>query len=944
MNKTVLDHLYFGTPNSKDFFKHIQRFLEVGFWYWDRQTNHIHFSKKVLATLGIKSDDQGIAIDDFYNVVHPNDQKILRKAFEKLQHGKNIAGDLEFRIVRKGFWRWVRIKLAIAEFNSSGEVLIIIGKFSDIDADKYSVQPINLERKSAAFSFFEYHITKNAFQWLNPKLNILDLKTTGNEFFLFKELIPFVQGTDLSLFEQNWKQFLDSVEPNFSYIFTCTGLDRRARRLKFLASKNIENNIVEGIIHEDSTSTDTSNVKQRFLHLQSINQLMFFSFNEGNNVAFCNRYAEKITGYKLSELNEDIGFRKIFGIASDSYKRFTEYLKSGSHSKAFECSILPKDGTPRVISWSMVKVSDSPDEILVQGKDVTQIRLMELHNDRLRKRISSYQTMITRLLFKSTPENIYFTIGEHLEKLYPKCTSTIFSYDSKDNFITIEGIFGISQKQRDSFIAELGWNPVGRRFQFQPDAIEIFRTLDPYKSEKPFCQIADGYISVSSAKIVERNFGVEDMYTVGLVFEDSLYGGIVIFSPNANAELDTQPLGDIALLSSIAIKKMSVVFALNQKLSELKLLNDRKLELLSHVSHEIRTPLNAILGFSQLLATSSYDDFTKKQYIDIINGKGKALTRLINDIIDFNKIEKGELTIVQSNFNLNKVLKEIFQFYLNELVILNKDSVELKLDIPNEAENFPLFTDEGRLGQVLENLIDNALKFTERGTIQFGYAVDGNFINLYVHDTGIGIDPKMQEMIFEKYRQLNTFQTQGTTGLGLKITKEIVTLLNGEISVESELGVGTIFRIKLPVSQISPELSFDKEDLLLSERKSDLKNKVILIVDDEEANCLILEELISNWGGKTLLAKNGKEAVDLVNSINQTIDLILMDIRMPVMDGYAATMEIKQINPKIPIIAQTAYSSEEDRLKAEAAGCNGYITKPIETNVLSEVLEVFLNS
>ena len=944
MNKSAFDHLYFGTPSSKDFFKHIQRFLEVGFWYWDRQTNHIHFSKKVLATLGIKSDSQGIAIDDFYNVVHPNDQKVLRKAFEKLQHGKNIAGDLEFRIVRKGFWRWVRIKLAIAEFNSSGEVLIIIGKFFDIDADKYSVQPIDLEQKNAVFSFFEFHKNKSAFQWLNPKLNILNLKTPESEFKLFEELIPFVQGTDLDLLEQNWRQFLDNVEPNFSYIFTYTGLDKRARRLKLLASKNIENNIVEGVIYEDSTSTDTSNVKQRFLHLQSINQLMFFSFDDGNNVAFCNRYAEKVTGYKLSELNEDIGFRKVFGIAPDSYKRFKEYLKSGSHNKTFECSILTKDGTPKVISWSMVKFSNNPDEIIVQGKDVTQYRLMELHNDRLRKRISSYQAMSTRLLFKSTPENIYFTIGEQLEKLYPKCISSIFSFDSKDSFITIEGIFGISQKQRDSFIADLGWNPVGRRFQFQPEAIEIFRTIDPYRSEKPFCQIADGYISLSAAKIVERNFEVENLYTVGLVFDENLYGGIVVFSPNANVELDTQPLGDIALFASIAIKKMSVEFDLNQKLHDLKLLNDRKLELLSHVSHEIRTPLNAILGFSQLLATSSHDDFTKKQYIDIINGKGKTLTRLINDIIDFNKIEKGELTVVQSNFNLNKVLKEIFHFYLNELVILNKDSVELKLDIPDEAESFTLFTDEGRLGQVLENLIDNALKFTERGTIQFGYTVDDNFLNLYVRDTGIGIDPKMQEMIFERYRQLDTFQTQGSTGLGLKITKEIVTLLNGEISVDSELGVGTIFKVKLPLNQTSSERSFDNEDLLLSERRFDLKNKVILIVDDEEANCLILEELISSWGGKTLLAKNGKEAVDLVNSINQTIDLILMDIRMPVMDGYAATMEIKQINPKIPIIAQTAYSSEEDRLKAEAAGCNGYITKPIETNVLSEVLEVFLIS
>ncbi|HNV53394.1 MAG TPA: response regulator [Tenuifilaceae bacterium] len=127
-------------------------------------------------------------------------------------------------------------------------------------------------------------------------------------------------------------------------------------------------------------------------------------------------------------------------------------------------------------------------------------------------------------------------------------------------------------------------------------------------------------------------------------------------------------------------------------------------------------------------------------------------------------------------------------------------------------------------------------------------------------------------------------------------------------------------------------------------KKVDFKNKVILIVDDEEVNYLVLNELLITWGATTLWAKNGKEAVDLVNSINQNIDAVLMDIRMPVMDGYAATMEIKQINPQIPIIAQTAYASDEDRLKAEAAGCNGYITKPIDTNILSEVLEIFLVS
>ncbi len=225
-----------------------------------------------------------------------------------------------------------------------------------------------------------------------------------------------------------------------------------------------------------------------------------------------------------------------------------------------------------------------------------------------------------------------------------------------------------------------------------------------------------------------------------------------------------------------------------------------------------------------------------------------------------------------------------------------------------------------------------------------GYSILNDKINLFVKDTGIGIDPKIQEFIFENYRQLSDSQSQVSSGLGLKISKEIITLLNGDISIKSEVGAGTTINIILPLISQSIRSTEFADEMIDIHKKVDFKNKVILIVDDEEVNYLVLNELLITWGATTLWAKNGKEAVDLVNSINQNIDAVLMDIRMPVMDGYAATMEIKQINPQIPIIAQTAYASDEDRLKAEAAGCNGYITKPIDTNILSEVLEIFLVS
>ncbi len=299
---------------------------------------------------------------------------------------------------------------------------------------------------------------------------------------------------------------------------------------------------------------------------------------------------------------------------------------------------------------------------------------------------------------------------------------------------------------------------------------------------------------------------------------------------------------------------------------------------------------------------------------------------------------------MRTEVNINYLLKDIYGFYFNELALFKRDGIELRLSIPEGTDFLELFTDEGRLVQVIENLIDNALKFTERGTVELGYSILNDKINLYVKDTGIGIDPKIQEFIFEKYRQLSDSQSQVNSGLGLKISREIITLLNGDISIKSEVGAGTTINILLPLVGQASKRGELEDEMVDIQKKVDFKNKVILIVDDEEVNYLILNELLSAWGATTLWAKNGKEAVDLVNSINQNIDAILMDIRMPVMDGYAATMEIKQINPQMPIIAQTAYASDEDRLKAEAAGCNGYITKPIDTNILSEVLEIFLVS
>ncbi len=937
------NRIQFGAPIAQDFFKHIQRFLEAGFWYWDSQTQHFHFSRKVLVALGIKFDERGIAQDDFFSAVHSDDQKLLRKTFSRLLSGRSVTGDLEFRLLRKGSWRWIRAKVAVSEHDSAGNVAFIIGKFYDVDPDKYMVMSDPSADTSFPFAFFKFNPIANDFT-LQSRCCFFNVNQ-GERFSLFNELKPHLSDKTHNKLILHWRQFVASPEGAFSFTLRYIGSAGQVRDIILIASKNPANiELIEGAI-VDFTSLQggaiSSTDRARYSALLNSHQLIFISFDSSMGITFCNKYAEKTLGFKCAELNADSNFKKLFASSPDAYRRFVEYLKE-SGSKPFESVITAKDGTQKIIAWSILVGFEVVNELTIIGRDVTAVRAQEGSFAKQKHRLNLYRNLCSKVFQPVETKNIYLNLGLQLEHAFPHNISAVFSFDSSDDFLTIEGIYGISQRQRGSFIDDLGWNPVGRRFKIQSNAIEMLKSGKPIQVQQSLYELADGNISVSAAKIIERNFGIQDLYVTGLVVRDEFFGGILLFA-SAESAPDLDMLADVALILSLAIQKHRAEQKSAATVNDLRFQNCRKLDLMSHLSHEIRTPLNAILGFSQLLVGSELSESIRNQYFDIIKSKGKALNRLINDIIDFNKIEKGELTIVNSLVNVKALLKEIYQFYLNELVLLNNDAVDLKLTLPENSANLELFTDEGRLEQVLENIIDNALKFTERGVIEIGYTVADDSVNFFVRDTGMGIDPKMQELIFEKYRQLDTFQVQGSTGLGLKITKEIVTLLNGTINVESELGVGTKFRVQLPLSLPTDTMLVD-EPLVEDKRRADFKNRVILIVDDEEANHLILQELLPDWGATTIWAKNGKEAVELVSSINQNIDLVLMDIRMPVMDGYAATMEIKHINSKIPVIAQTAYANEEDRLKAEAAGCDGYITKPIDTSVLSSILEHFLGN
>ena len=371
-----------------------------------------------------------------------------------------------------------------------------------------------------------------------------------------------------------------------------------------------------------------------------------------------------------------------------------------------------------------------------------------------------------------------------------------------------------------------------------------------------------------------------------------------------------------------------------QELKEMKdkaELSDRlKSAFLANMSHEIRTPLNAIVGFSELLVDSDDPD-EKKEYWHIIESNNDLLLRLINDILDLSKIESGIIDRKRERFNLTQLCNELYVMMRSK--IPNAD-VELVQD--NPCPECWIFLDSNRLKQVWMNFLTNAVKYTRSGYIRMGYSVEKDGIRFYVEDTGTGIPKELQDRVFGRFQKLNEF-VQGT-GLGLAISRAIVEAAGGEIGFTSEQGIGSTFWAWVPCEIFQhgdvgcPETSLPNRRPVLSE-DSDRKLR-ILVAEDNDSNFLLVRNILKDYD--LLRVTNGVEAVEEIR--NGKFDFVLMDLKMPVMDGLVATRKIREFNSDIPIVALTANAFDTDRASAMDAGCNAFLPKPVKRKQLFELL------
>jgi PAS domain S-box-containing protein len=362
-----------------------------------------------------------------------------------------------------------------------------------------------------------------------------------------------------------------------------------------------------------------------------------------------------------------------------------------------------------------------------------------------------------------------------------------------------------------------------------------------------------------------------------------------------------------------------------------------KTAFLHNISHEIRTPMNAIVGFSALLGEPDMDDLTRKSYIDVIIQSSNHLLSIITDIVDISNIEANLIKTINSEINLNSLIKSICNQFLPKA---NDKKIEFCYESSLSDSDALILADRTKLTQILSNLISNALKFTDKGSVKVLYKLHDNFLEFSVADTGIGIPQPYHEKVFDRFYQIqnNVSKLYEGTGLGLAISKAYVEHLRGSMWLTSEPGKGTTFSFTIPYEKVSVE------NIQLSERKVSEsylfpEKKLILVAEDIDSNFKLIKYFLSGSNAEVIRASNGKEAVEKCFSISN-IDLILMDIKMPVMDGYSAVRLIREKNTEIPIIAQTAYA--DDRNKAIECGCSGFISKPFDRKGLFKVLAEFV--
>jgi len=643
--------------------------------------------------------------------------------------------------------------------------------------------------------------------------------------------------------------------------------------------------------------------------------------NADGNYVFSNPAFSKMTGYSSQELLN----MKVFDLLENPKGVIIDQKLFGIPT---EFVLMRKNGTlfPIEIIVNALKIG-SDNLFMGTVKDITERKHAE-------KELEESEKKFRELFEKSKDAVLILKNGKFVE--CNKATVDLLKYNNKNEILnlhpselspSLQPDGKNSVKEADKLMS-IALKNGGHRFEWNHTKsngvifpVEVLLTAI---SNKPNNKV----IHVVLRDITERK-----------IAEDKLN--------NLNEELESQN-EEYQVLNEELTKSMNKVQTINNELEKAKKHaeeSDRlKSAFLANMSHEIRTPMNGILGFADLLKTPDLSGEELTKYTGIIENSGKRMLNIINDLIDISKIEAGQMEINITECEINKQIEYLHIFFKPEA-----EKKGLNINISNNiySNTIIINTDREKLYAILTNLIKNSIKYTHQGNIDIGYKLkqygNNNYLEFYVEDTGIGIPKDRHEAIFERFVQadIEDQQVYEGAGLGLAITKAYVEMLGGKIWVESTEDVGSKFYFTIPNnSKITNGVNLKNKSNQVNTNNMKTNKLNILIAEDEEFADTYLTIVLEGLSIEMHHAKNGAEAVEIFRN-NTDIDLILMDIRMPIMSGYTATEEIRKLSSSVKIIAQTAYALEGDREKAINSGCDDYISKPIDKNKLLDIIANF---
>ena len=644
--------------------------------------------------------------------------------------------------------------------------------------------------------------------------------------------------------------------------------------------------------------------------------------NLQGQLEYVNPKFEELTGYSLREaLGKNPRILKSGEHPTKMYRKLWKTITSGQtwhgefHNKKKNNELY----------WESASISPIFDK---NGEITNYIKLAEEITEQKRKeQIQKVIHSISNAVLTSVDLHDFAgIIQKELNTVIDTTNFYIALYDEKTNRFT----FVFQQDEKDDFSTL----PVEKTL-----TVYVFRTQQPLLATEAVTEELE-----KSGEI--ELFGAPSKSWLGipLLIDKKAIGVFALQSytdKNAFRESDIQMLEIISHQISLTINRKKQEEDLKAALEKAKESDRLKSAFLANMSHEIRTPMNGIIGFVNLLSNTGLSNLERKKYEAAITQSSERLLNTINDLIDISKIEAGQMKVSKTETSINKLFDELYNFFKPEAV--SKGLALYSLPTLSDKEAV-IFTDENKLHGILTNLIKNAMKFTKTGSISFGYLLKGKSIQFYVKDTGIGIPEKRQKAIFNRFEQVDTSYTRPYegSGLGLAIVKAYVEMLGGKIWLHSEENKGSTFNFTLPYDTKIPkktDKTFRKTDT--SHQKLNTQNMTLLIVEDDETSYYFLETILKNQFRKIYYARSGKEAIEITKN-HPDLNLILMDIKIPEMDGYEATRRIRKFNKKVIIIAQTAFALAGDKEKALEAGCDGYISKPIKKEKLIRMIEKLL--